>query len=410
MKKIIALILALVMAFSLVACTQSDNENPDDPPASNNENPDTSANQPVGSEEVTGDGEIIIAATVPMSGEPVVSYATIQGLQLAADEINAAGGILGNKLTIVWEDMGATADIALNAVNKIIARGDVDVHVGINYSSSALAVEEVVEEAKLPTITGGTSPLLADIDNPYVFRGRTGDKYMVNVAMSYIQESLGVTEGGKVALLYNNNDFGVGALNILTELCNENGITLVSEAYNVDDSDVTSQVLKLKAEEPQVIVVWSSVNGFPVASRAIYEQGVDCPVFAASSASMQSVIDTCDPWMDGWYSVSDCCMDNPDAAIQEFVTKYSAAYGTDTLNFAAAYAYSWAYLIKDAYERAGSTDTEAFVAAMNEAEGFAGLNGTYTKFAEIEMLNCGSVGRIVDGKFVFEKVVDGNAK
>lgn len=421
-KKVIALAMVLLLVLSLCACSAKDQTAaPAEPeataksdvpaePAASEESGDTDASEAPAEEAPAEAGEIIVAATVPMTGEPVVSYATIQGLEMAAEEINAAGGILGNKMTIIWEDMGTTPDVALNAVNKIIARGDVNVHVGINYSGSALAVEEVIEEAKLPTFTGGTSPLLADINNPYVFRGRTGDRYMVDVALSYIQGSLGVAEGGTIALLYNNNDFGVGALNILTEKCADAQINLVSEAYNVDDSDVTTQILSLKAQNPDVVLVWSSVNGFPVASRAIYEQGMDCPVFAASSASMQSVIDTCDPWMNGWYSLSDCCMDNPDPAIQAFASNYTEKYGTDTLNFAAAYSYSWAYLIKDAYERAGSTDTEAFVKAMNETEGFTGLNGTYSRFAEIEMLNCGSVGIITDGKFVFEKIVDANAK
>ncbi len=413
-KKVCSVLLSLTLVVGLLAgCASS---NADTTAADNTEAADeeTAAEETeaADSEEepaaAAGGEGIVIAATVPMTGEPVVSYATIQGLQLAADEINADGGILGNTVTIQWEDMGTTADVALNAVNKIIAEGNANVHVGINYSSSALAVEEAVEAAALPTITGGTSPLLADIDNPYVFRGRTGDAYMIDVAMTYIQNNLGVSEGGTIAMLYNNNDFGIGALTTLEEVCAAENITLVSEAYNVDDSDVTSQVLQLNNANPDVLIVWSSVNGFPVASRAIYEQGVECPVFAASSASMQSVIDTCDPWMNGWYSLADCCMDNPDEDIQAFVENYTAEYGTDTLNFAAAYAYSWAYLIKDAYERAGSTDTDAFIQALNETEGFKGLNGTYTKFGEIEMLNCASVGQIVDGTFVFDEVIDNN--
>lgn len=425
MKKLIALLLTAIMVFGLVACaSNTDSSKTNDTttstdtqaPADTETKADDAADeQPAADDQASDaaadDGEnIIIAATVPMTGEPIVSYATIQGLELAAKEINEAGGVLGKQLEIVWEDMGTTADVALNAVNKIIARGDVNVHVGINYSSSALAVEAAVKEAKLPTITGGTSPLLADIDNPYVFRGRTGDKYMINVAMSYLQDSLGIQEGSTIALLYNNNDFGIGALNVLTELCDAANIKLVSEAYNVDDSDITSQYLKLKQASPDAIIVWSSVNGFPVASRAIYEQGADCPVMASSSASMQAVIDTCDPWMNGWYSLADACMDNPDPEMQAFVKNYTDAYGTETLNFAAAYAYSWAYVIKDAYERAGTTENEAFVKALNETSGVKGLNGTYTRFAEIEMLNCASVGKIEDGSFVFDKVVDNNAQ
>ena len=384
MKKILVVLLALLLIVSSAAIAETTN-----------------------CTDKNGDGVITIGGLVPVTTEPLSSYGAIHGAEIAVNEINEAGGVLGMQIEYIYEDMASDADVALNATNKLIARGDVDVMMGLCFSSSALACEETIGKAKVPTIIAGTSPKLAVIENNYIFRGRCSDAYQTAIALAFLIDQGIVTEGSTLGMLYNANDFGIGAYEVIETATAAKGIKLVSEAYNVDDSDVTSQVMKLMNNDVSALIVWSSANGVPVAARAITELGVSCPVVGSPACLQSNVLSTCPEWVEGWYSVADVCLTSTEENITNFYEKWDARYSRDELTFDAMYTYSWVYLCKEAFERAGTAETEAFVAAMNETKGFVGLNGIYEKFDNIEMLSTASIQRLVDGQIEFVTLADG---
>jgi branched-chain amino acid transport system substrate-binding protein len=274
---------------------------------------------------------------------------------------------------------------------------DVNVIVGPAFSTQGLAIEELCREAQTPIIVTGTSPAFSTLENEYLFRGRSSDTIMGGLAMTFIINNLGLGQGKTIGVLYNNNDFGVGGFGVVSKYAEENGMTVVGQAYNTDDTDVTAQVTSLKSANCDAIVVWSSGGAVPVAARAIFEQGIAVPVVGSAAVGQNSVLATAAQWVNNWYCVSDCVLTKEDPAIQKFVADYTAKYGSDVLTYESAVAYSMVYLVADAYTRAGSTDPQAFQQALQATSGTDVLIGKYHKFDNIEMFSGGAIGQIKDG-------------
>ena len=135
-----------------------------------------------------------------------------------------------------------------------------------------------------------------------------------------------------------------------------------------------------------------------MASRCLYEQGVECPIIASAAVANASVLSTCQEWIEGWYTVTDICLDAPVDGLQEFIEKHNERFDPSELSFDALTTYSWVYLLKDAIERAGSTEVQAIIDALNATEGFQGLNGVYTKFSNVEFLNNAIIASIENGE------------
>ena len=114
-----------------------------------------------------GDSDtILIGVSASITGSaPTNGLRTQQGAQLAVDEINAAGGVLGKQLELYVADDGGLADTGINATNLIASQGVV-AQVGPNLSGLALAVEGIISEAGYPMLVGATSPkLVTEVDN-----------------------------------------------------------------------------------------------------------------------------------------------------------------------------------------------------------------------------------------------------
>ncbi len=119
----------------------------------------------------------------------------------------------------------------------------------------------------------------------------------------------------------------------------------------------------------------------------------NAPVVGSAACGQNSVLATASEWINGWYCVSDCVLTKQDDAIQKFVSDYTAKYGADVLTYESAVAYSMVYLIADAYERAGTTDTKVLI-------------GTYHKYGNIDLFSGGAIGQIVDGTVQYISDVD----
>ncbi|MCD7990780.1 MAG: ABC transporter substrate-binding protein [Clostridia bacterium] len=324
------------------------------------------------------DGEIKIG--VLTTGTAIATYTetVTNGANLAANQLNAKGGVLGKKVVIVTSDGSNTADETINGANRLLEDKDMVAVCGYPLSTGCLAIESLFKSAEKPLVISGTSVRLKDeTDNEYLFRGRASDAIQARNAAAFLAEELGNDQ--VMGILYENNDFGQGALQVVEEYCEEKGITLVPEGFNPTDTDITTQVLKLKDAGCQSVVTWIAASSVPTVSSNMYNQGLDVPKCGPVAVTLEENLSNCEPqWIDGWYGVTDICMTKEDAALQTFIDEYYKTFGDDAyLSNEGANIYSHVLWICDAIERAESVDGPAVAEAMRNTDNFPGLNGKY---------------------------------
>ena len=317
-----------------------------------------------------------------------------QGAQLAVDEINARGGVLGKQLELVVEDDGGVADTAINAMNKLQSQDLVAV-VGPTLSGLAMAMEKYVQEGGIPVLIGATSPKLVNqISNDYFFRVRCPDNIMATVAVKYLVENKGCK---KIGIFHASTDCGTGAEEYIIKYCEANGIPYVSEGHNEGDTDLTAQILKMQQGGVDGIVLWAHDNECALAARQFYEQGLSVPVVSSTTISTPQVYGLCEnEWIEGWNFVSDFISTNPNEVVATFTKNYTERYDGTLPELYAATHYNGVMLLADCIERAGTTDSDALCEALMTTE-YEGLFGKFTANSHRELVNSAIVGVMKDG-------------
>ena len=214
MKKLLALVLALVLLVTLAACAGAPatpapaKENTDSPksdsPKDTSEAAVSSSQEPIYvsvSCAITGD--------TPQEGEYVRNT-----VQYVIDQFNADGGVDGRPIELIIEDDGNTANTAVNVMEKTTADQRIVMQIGPHRSASVLAVETIAKQAGMPFISGGTSKSFYSLDNPYLFRGRACDSLVASIAAKYAIEELGATT---VGMIHDTDDYGTGAYDVIAE-------------------------------------------------------------------------------------------------------------------------------------------------------------------------------------------------
>ncbi len=406
-NKLLSMIIAMMLAASmLVGCSGTAAEEPADADAAETSEEDAGEEESADGEETAEAAEgdpILIGVSASITGSaPTNGMRTEQGAQMAVDEINAAGGVLGRPLELYVADDGGVQDTGINATNLIASQGVV-AQVGPTLSGLALAVEGLVAEAEYPVLVGATSPkLVTTMDNPWVFRVRASDTIQAQLAATYATENLGCS---KIGIFTNSNDYGSGARTVIEEFLTEKGIEFVTESHNTGDTDMTGQVLRLIDAGVDCVIVWTDDAETALAARQFYDLGLDVPVIGSTSISTPQVNELCQPeWLDNWYSCTDFTTSNDSEIVQTFVQNFNEKYGEDPELYAVTY-YSAVYLLKDAIERAGSVDSAAIRDALAETDGLEVPIGTYRANDMREMIHGGTICKMVDGKAEFLEYV-----
>lgn len=314
-----------------------------------------------------------LTGDVPMEGERVQ-----QTVQMAFDEVNEAGGINGMMLEGLFEDDSNTSNTAINVINKFGSDERIVLSIGPHRSASVLAVEALVKEYELPLITGGSSKTFYDLDNPYLFRIRGSDTLVARQAAQYCVENV----GKKIGLIYNNDDYGNGAKQVIEEYLAETDAELVAaEGHNTGDKDMTGQLLKCQEAGADVIIGWTHIDEAAVITRQYKELGLDEDIkFVGCSSWANSayyqLLDETAP--DGIYATVDFTVANPDPFAAEFTEKFTEKYGVEPENMAGCY-YDAALVAIDAIQRAADsgevTRASVWEALQNSAAPIAGNQG-----------------------------------
>jgi branched-chain amino acid transport system substrate-binding protein len=191
-------------------------------------------------------------------------HAAVTGMQAAIDDINAAGGVLGKKLTLVTRDDGSAPPKSIQNMSDLIDNEKVAAVFGPTNSGNALAWKHIPNQKKIPVMgnvgsgTDITKPMSPGADN-YMFRVSMVDRDQVATLMGYAKKA-----GKVIGYMAETTGYGQGGLKDMTEIGELHGIKPAGvERFAVADTDMTSQLNKMKAAGVDTLVVWA--QGTPIA-------------------------------------------------------------------------------------------------------------------------------------------------
>lgn len=368
-KKASAMVLAMAMTLSLAACGA---ETATSTGAETSGTADTAV-----SETTTGEstgGTLRLGLAVPQTGTSAAGGEIVEnGVQMAVDEINEAGGIDGKwMIELIVEDNQNDPSTSVNCMEKLCNQDNVDVVISATASSCCLADMEVTRQAKVPELApASTAASLTEQGNEYFFRTAVTDSSNVVCLYDYLTGTMG---GSRIAVLYESNDFGNGGYQLLQDYAGEYGVEIIdAQAYNVGDVDFSVQLTQIKEEAPDAIFVWGHYEEVTIMCKQMAQYEVDIPMMGTGYNSPY-LTEMGGEYVEGIMLSTCYTTADPDEDVQAFDKKYMDLYGA-AYDQNAPQSYDTVYMIADAVTRAQSTDSEAIQKALTEMKDFDGLTG-----------------------------------
>jgi branched-chain amino acid transport system substrate-binding protein len=223
---------------------------------------------------------IVIGASVPDTG-PAAAPAIWQrwGYQLALDEANAAGGVLGQKVELLAYDNRCNPSEAVNVANKLIESKVVAI-VGAHCSSATLATMPLIATAKIPLVDGvASSPKITELSgvggNEWTFRINPSDDDMMNALGVYLGEG---SKLKRVAILGEDTDFGRGGAAAFAAVAKKNGLEVISTDFHPQNyPDFTSLLTRIQQSKPDAIAIFQLAGDQLNFLRNAMQLGVKIP-------------------------------------------------------------------------------------------------------------------------------------
>lgn len=323
------------------------------------------------------EGEIVIGEYGSLTGaEATFGQSTHNGIMLAMDEINGAGGVNGRKIRVITEDDQSKAEEAANAVTKLISQNNVVAVLGEVASSNSLAAAPICQANKRPMITPSSTNEKVTKVGDYIFRMCFIDPYQGEAMANYLVKNLKMKSA---ALLIDvKSDYSTGlAANFQKTFVANGGKIVGSQSYAKGDSDFRSQLTSLKASNPDVIFVPGYYNDIGQIAIQARDLGMKQPLAGGDGWESPKLIEIGGKALEGSFYSNHYHVDDPTPAVREFVQKYEERFGAkpDSL---AALGYDSAKVLADAIKRAGTTDGAKLRDAIAATKNYAGVTGNIT--------------------------------
>jgi len=332
----------------------------------------------VGAWAAEAPADVVVGAVYPLTGGVAYDGETkLNGAQIAVDETNAAGGVLGEPFVLEVEDGACNPAQSVSAAEKLITETSVVAILGAFCSSSSGAVMEVAQKYGIPHMTGvSTAVTLTERGNPWFFRATATTSLLAGAFGQAIVDS-GVSD---VAFLVVNDDWGRAVAESYGSVIEELGGSVVAtEIFGRDETDLFPYVTNIKAASPDAVITAANTQNAANLTTQLRQLGVTVPIMGEGSFSSQAYLDLVGEMGEDVVGLVEYVpsIDSPENAA--FVEEYVSRYDEDPTKFSAA-GYWTVHIMADAIERAGGTDPEAIRDAL-AATDYDGLTGNF-QFAE----------------------------
>lgn len=389
--KLSVLMLAFVMLFTACGNNNAANEN----------------------ENVESD-EIIIGALGPLTGNVAIyGIAATNGTKIAIDEINEAGGILGKQVKLILEDEKGDAQEAMNVYNKLVEDGAVAI-IGDITSGPTLAIADLANRDNMLLITPTGTQLDITEGRPSVFRVAFTDPFQGRVLAQYAKDTLGASTVGILA--NTSNDYSQGVKEAFIAEAENLGLEIVAnESYGAADKDFRVQLTTIASQNPDVLLIPDYYETIALIAPQAREVGIESQFIGpdgwdgitaqlTTGLSDEGLTAEALQSVEGAIFTNHYSLDDPNENIQNFIAKYNELHGENPASFSAL-GYDAAYMVKQAIEEAGSTDSDAIIDAMKNIN-YEGLTGSIKFDENNNPVKAISMIEVNEGEYKLESVVE----
>jgi len=302
-------------------------------------------------------------------------------LVMLQDQINDAGGILGKKLEIIIYDDETEVNKAVLAADRLIRRDLIQAGIGGTTSGNTLAIMNNFARAGIPLVSMAAAERIVNPVNPWVFKTPQSDRHAVTRILDHAKG-----QGyERIAIITVSDGFGQAGREVMRELIPEMGLTMVSdEIYGPRDTDMTSQLTRIRNQNPDAIICWGTNPGPAVIARNRQQLRLDIPLYMSHGVASRRFIELAGNAAEGLLlplgrlSVAGQIPDDhpQKELLLDYISDYESRFNTPVSSFG-GYAWDAMMLIKEAIEMGGSADPKDIRDNLEKIQGFVGTGGIF---------------------------------
>lgn len=376
MKKTSIIFASILLALGLVACKKVDTEN-----------------------------MIVVGEVGAMTG-PTATFGTSthNGIVLAIEEINAAGGVKGKKIHLISLDDQGKPDEAAMVTTKLITQDKVVAILGEVASSVSLAMAPIAQQYKVPMITPSSTNPDVTKKGDYIFRVCFIDPFQGTVMAKFAFDTL---KSKNVAVLRDiKNDYSMGLSAIFVDKFKSlGGKIAIEQSYSAGDIDFKSQLTSIRAKKPDAIYIPGYYTDVGLIARQARELGLDVPLMGGDGWDSPKLKEIGGTAVNGSYFSNHYSAENQDPRVQEFLAKYKAKYN-HTPDALAAMGYDAARVLAEAMERAPTLESKDLRDAIAATKDFSGVTGNITIDENRNAVKAAVVLKVTDDGFKYQSTVN----
>jgi branched-chain amino acid transport system substrate-binding protein len=348
--------------------------------------------------------EIVIGEFGSLTGTTATfGISTKNGIDMAVEDINNAGGLLGKKVRVIVEDDQGKPEEAQTVVTKLITKDQVAAVLGEVASSRTMAAAPVAQQNGIPLISpSSTNPKVTEIGD-HIFRVCFIDPFQGLVMAKFATNTLKVKN---VAILRDiKNDYSVGLADVFVDNFKKMGGNIIAnESYSEGDTDFSAQLTSIKSKNPEAIFMPGYYTEVGLVVRQAKKLGLAVPFLGGDGWDSPKLIEIGGDSVNGSYYSNHFSVDDPNPTIQKFVSAYKAKYSA-TPDALSGLGYDAASILFDAIKRAGTTDGAKVRDAIASTKDFSGITGKITLDKDRNAVKPAVVLQVKDGKLQYVETI-----
>ncbi len=300
--------------------------------------------------------------------------------EMLEKQINAAGGVNGHPIRVEIYDDAGKPELSVEACQRLLANKDVVAIIGPTLTGPSLAITRMCQKARMPLISCAASIKIVSPVQPYVFKTAQTDSLAVAKLIDYLKR----TEIKSVGFLNDSNAFGASGREQWLKLSRGAGIRTVDvESFGTSDTDMTSQLTKIRGANPQAVICWGTNPGPAIVARNMRTLRMKQPLLMSHGIANMDFIKLAGPAADGVVfpagklvvGASIPASDPQRHVLLKFAADYQRAYGKPANSFG-GYAQDSLMLVVNALRKVGP-DHARIRDTIEKTRRYVGISGVF---------------------------------